>query len=204
MAEAFGLAVNIATVVELSAKIASICLQYSKDVKNAREEIARVKEETLSLKAVAESASELLEGPHGAALKASQKLTGAVEGAALRLKALDAELHPSSTRKAMRRFGVRALKWPFQSNDVEKLVRDIMRYTQMISMGLQIDNTYVNQIMFYAIVVMCLSIYDAEQYYSVLNRNSYWINSQPSPRPHSTPTLRSITRPVYQVQGWNS
>ncbi|KZL64331.1 hypothetical protein CI238_03823 [Colletotrichum incanum] len=143
MAEAFGLVVNIATIVELSTKIAAICLQYSKDVKNAREEIARVEEEILNLKAIAESVSALLEGPRGATLKASQKSLGAVRGAAVRLKALDAELHPSGTRKAMRRFGVRALKWPFQSNDVERLVQDIMRYTQIIPTGLQIDQTTI-------------------------------------------------------------
>ncbi|GKT86188.1 vegetative incompatibility protein HET-E-1 [Colletotrichum tofieldiae] len=143
MAEALGLAVNIVTIVELSTKIAKVCLQYSKDVKNARAEIARVQGEILSLKAIAESVSALLEDPQGATLKASQKLSGAVQGAASRLKVLDAELHPSGTRKTMRRFGVRALKWPFQSHDVEKLVQDIMRYTQTISAGLQIDQTTI-------------------------------------------------------------
>ncbi|KAK1589765.1 uncharacterized protein LY79DRAFT_517222 [Colletotrichum navitas] len=141
MAEAFGLAVNIAAIVQLSTKIAKVCLQYSKEVKNAREEIARVEEATLNLKAVAESALKLLEGPHGATLKTSQTLLSAARAAASRLKALDAELRPSDTRKAMRRFGVRAFKWPFQSKDVEKIVQDIERYTQMISMGLQIDQT---------------------------------------------------------------
>ncbi|KAK2002306.1 WD40 repeat-like protein [Colletotrichum falcatum] len=143
MAEAFGLAVNIATIVELSTKIAKVCLQYSKEVTNAREEIARVEKEVLNLKVVAESASELLEGPHGATLKTSKSLLSAAQEAGSRLKALDVELRPSSTRKAMRRFGVRAFKWPFQSKDVEKLVQDIVKYAQMISMGLQIDQTAI-------------------------------------------------------------
>ncbi|WDK08881.1 vegetative incompatibility protein HET-E-1 [Colletotrichum graminicola] len=163
MAEAFGLAVNIATIVELSTKIAKVCLQYSKEVKNAKEEIDRVEKETLNLKTVAESASELLEGPHGATLKTSQTLVGAAQAAASRLKALDAELRPSDTRKAMRRFGVRASKWPFQSRDVEKTVRDIERYTQMISMGLQIDQT------------------GTERFYSASTRNSCSTNYQPPP-----------------------
>ncbi|KAK1984140.1 WD40-repeat-containing domain protein [Colletotrichum cereale] len=143
MAEVLGLAVNIATVIDLSTKIAKVCFQYSKDVKNAREEIARLEEETLNLKAVAESASKLLEGPHGATLKTSQTLLGAAQAAASRLEAINVELGPSGTRKAMRRFGVRAFKWPFQSKDVENLVRDIERYTQMISTGLQIDQTTI-------------------------------------------------------------
>ncbi|KAK1970749.1 hypothetical protein LY78DRAFT_627386 [Colletotrichum sublineola] len=141
MAEALGLAVNIAAIVELSTKIAKVCLQYSKEVKNAREEIARVEKETLNLKVVAESSLKLLEG--GAMLKTSQALLGAAQEAVSRVKTLDVELRPSDTRKAMRRFGVRAFKWPFQSKDVEKLVRDIERYTQIISMGLQIDQTTI-------------------------------------------------------------
>ncbi|KAK2013344.1 hypothetical protein LZ32DRAFT_557994 [Colletotrichum eremochloae] len=141
MAEALGLAVNIAALVELSTKIAKVCLQYSKEVKNAREEIARVEKETLNLKVVAESSLKLLEG--GAMLKTSQALLGAAQEAVSRLKTLDVELRPPDTRKAMRRFGVRAFKWPFQSKDVEKLVRDIERYAQIISMGLQIDQTTI-------------------------------------------------------------
>ncbi|KAK2031203.1 hypothetical protein LX32DRAFT_681326 [Colletotrichum zoysiae] len=143
MAEALGLAVNIATVVDLSTKIAKTCVQYSKEVNNAREDIARVKEETLNLKTVAESVARLLEGPRGATLKTSQTLLGAAQAAESRLKVLDDELRPSDTRKAMRRFGLRAFRWPFQKEDVEKLVQEIERYTQMMSTGLQIDQTTI-------------------------------------------------------------
>ncbi|KAL0942293.1 Vegetative incompatibility protein HET-E-1-like protein 7 [Colletotrichum truncatum] len=141
--EGLGVAANVIAVVDLSAKVASICLQYSKDVKNARDEIMRVEKELNTLKYVASGASDLLEGPQGAKLETSHQLLGAVVSARSRLEQLQDELNPRSTRKAMSRLGLRALKWPFQSKDVKNIIQEIARCTQTISTGLQIDQTSI-------------------------------------------------------------
>ncbi|OLN83266.1 Vegetative incompatibility protein HET-E-1-like protein 7 [Colletotrichum chlorophyti] len=141
--EGLGIAVNVIAVVDLSAQIASICLQYSTDVKNARDDIARVIQEIDNLKVTADGALNLLKSPYGAILRTSHQLLGAVKRAESQLERLKAELRPRSTRKAMSRLGLRALKWPFQSKDVEKIVQEIARCTQTISTGLQIDQTSI-------------------------------------------------------------
>lgn len=43
------------------------------------------------------------------------------------------------TRKAPSRLEVRALKWPFTSNEVEEIVDDLEKYEQTFSLALQVD-----------------------------------------------------------------
>ena len=57
----------------------------------------------------------------------------------MQLEKLKRRLEPSNTRKAMSRLGVRALKWPFTSKEVEKIVADLERYKQTFSLALQVD-----------------------------------------------------------------
>ncbi|OBR03073.1 Ankyrin repeat protein [Colletotrichum higginsianum IMI 349063] len=139
--EGLGIAANVIAVVDLSAKIATICFQYSKDVKDAKNDIERVIRETTAFNKLANGVQDRLAGPHGATLSTSHILSGIFENAKLRLEELDEKLEPSRSRKAMRRFGVRALQWPFQSNDVEKALKDLARYTEAITLGLQIDSS---------------------------------------------------------------
>ncbi|GJD05088.1 hypothetical protein ColKHC_13913 [Colletotrichum higginsianum] len=139
--EGLGIAANVIAVVDLSAKIATICFQYSKDVKDAKNDIERVIRETTAFSKLANGVQDRLAGPHGATLSTSHILSGIFENAKLRLEELDEKLEPSRSRKAMRRFGVRALQWPFQSNDVEKALKDLARYTEAITLGLQIDSS---------------------------------------------------------------
>ncbi|KAH8755034.1 hypothetical protein F5883DRAFT_571739 [Diaporthe sp. PMI_573] len=62
-----------------------------KDVKNARDDIARVKAEIDLLRKTAENALQLLDGPNGNQLKSSQTLRGAVVEAKVRLETINAE-----------------------------------------------------------------------------------------------------------------
>ena len=121
--DGIGAAASIIAVVELSAKIASICFQYSKDVKNAKNDIARVQVEIHNFRNTANSALQLLNSPNGDRLKSSKLLLDAVREAALRLEQLDAKLRPPRTRKAMSRIGLRALEWPFESKDIKSCSR---------------------------------------------------------------------------------
>ncbi|KAH8776242.1 hypothetical protein F5883DRAFT_544196 [Diaporthe sp. PMI_573] len=141
MAEVLGLGVNIATVIDLSAKVAVKCVQYANEVKNARAEISRVQRETLNLKIVAEKTKELLEGDHRASLQACRELSCAIQETTGQLHQLCAELSFPDT--APRLWGLRALQWPFQSKNVERVVQDIARCSQSISETLQIDQTSI-------------------------------------------------------------
>ncbi|WZH50304.1 LOW QUALITY PROTEIN: Vegetative incompatibility protein HET-E-1 [Fusarium acuminatum] len=141
MAEALGVASSVIAVVELSVKVLSLCLQYSREVKNAKDDIERLRKEVASFKATADELKALLEGPHGKALKTSQQLVSVIENGHSTLGKLEQRLQPSTGRKAMSRFGMRALKWPFERKDVEGTIQNLEHCRTNISLALNIDET---------------------------------------------------------------
>ncbi|KAI0804240.1 hypothetical protein GGR55DRAFT_659124 [Xylaria sp. FL0064] len=141
MAEVFGVAASALAVAELSAKIISQCLQYSRAVKHAKDDVERVTKEVRNWEAVMKEIKDLLDSPQGTRLRTSQKLCDALEGGRSRLEGLLDKLTPGKTRQTMTRFGFRALKWPFDSKEVERILQDLARYMQPITTALQLDQT---------------------------------------------------------------
>jgi hypothetical protein len=141
MAEALGVASSVIAVVDLSAKVLSLCLQYSREVKNAKDDIEKLCEEVATFQATAKELETLVEGPRGKELKASRQLTSAIKDGLSRLKELEKQLEPSTGRKRMSRFGIRALKWPFESKEVKGTVEGLERCRGTISLALNIDQT---------------------------------------------------------------
>ncbi|KAI0129857.1 hypothetical protein BJ170DRAFT_578437 [Xylariales sp. AK1849] len=141
MAEVFGVAASALAVVELTAKTALICTQYIKHVSSAKRDVERLKEEVAKLGAVAMDVRQLLDKSPTHQLLTTEKLRIALSDSRSRLQQLQQELAPSKTKATMSRFGVRALKWPFKSKDTEKVVQDVARLEQMITLALQVDQT---------------------------------------------------------------
>ncbi|KAG8664912.1 uncharacterized protein FPOAC1_012889 [Fusarium poae] len=63
MAEALGIASSIIAVVDLSAKVLSLCLQYSREVKNAKDDIDRLHDEVAAFQNTTEKLEALLKEP---------------------------------------------------------------------------------------------------------------------------------------------
>ena len=139
--EALGVAASVLTVIELSAKVVSLCVQYSLAVKGAKKEITRLETEVKDLGKVVGDVQHLIGGPDGAELSASQKLLKAVHDCFMQLKALEKTLDPGKTRKAISHFGVRALRWPFESREIEKVIGELERCKETFSLALQVDQT---------------------------------------------------------------
>jgi hypothetical protein len=134
-------AASIIAVVDLSAKIASRCFQYSVAVKNAKKDIESLQGEVSHIGEVLEEIGELLKGPKEMRLLTLQKLSNSLKECFVQLEELNRQLEPSNTRKAMSRLGVRALKWPFTSKEVKKIISDLERYKQTFSLALLVDQT---------------------------------------------------------------
>ncbi|KAH6883823.1 hypothetical protein B0T10DRAFT_445692, partial [Thelonectria olida] len=141
--EGIGIAANVIAVVDLSANVLSLCFQYSREVKNAKDDIDRLRNEVENLKATSKRFQGLIDGPHGTKLQATQELHFAVKESRSRLEELEHSLRPSTSRKAMSRFGIRALKWPFQSRDIERTIELFARSRDAISLALQVDQTAI-------------------------------------------------------------
>ena len=148
MAEALGLVANVIAVVELSAKVASLCFEYYTNVKNARDDIARLRREADGLKVILKLVQSLLNGPNSAKLEASWTLRNGVDDCFSRLADLETRLEFGRRHQVMRRFGVRALKWPFKDEEMEGIMKDLGRCKNMISLGLQVDQTCVTSCTF--------------------------------------------------------
>ena len=139
--EGLGVAASVIAVVELSAKVASLCLQYCKDVKHAKDDIIRLRKQVIDLENVSASVAQLLDGPNGPKLKASQHLRAAMLECRIQLEWLHNTLTPKTARQAMSRLGLPSLKWPFQRKETDKIVQGLGRCNQSMSLALQVDQT---------------------------------------------------------------
>lgn len=134
-------AASVIAVIDLSAKIILLCLQYSAAVKNAKKDIERLQRTVSDIKDVFGQVNQLLDGRDKSLLSATHNLSDSLKECLLQLEELKTRLEPGKTRKSMSRFGVRALQWPFTSEEVEMLVVRLERYEQTYTLALQVDQT---------------------------------------------------------------
>jgi Fungal N-terminal domain of STAND proteins len=134
-------AASVIAVVDMSAKITSLCFQYLIAVKDAKNDIERLQRKVGEIRGILEKIKQLLDGRDKARLSTTSELSNSLKECFRELKELKAELEPRKARKAMSRFGVRALKWPFTSKQVEKIVSGLERYEQAFTLALQVDQT---------------------------------------------------------------
>ncbi|KAL7914210.1 vegetative incompatibility protein HET-E-1 [Trichoderma velutinum] len=143
--EGLGVAANVIAVVEIAAKIISLCLQYSTAVKNASQDIQRLRERIKSLEETLKAVWELLQDTHGARLRTSQKLQDALNSTRSVLTTvattLESKLKGSGGQRAMRAVGLRALKWPFESNKLKNIIATLEQYQNTMAVAIQIDQT---------------------------------------------------------------
>lgn len=144
MADALGLAVNCITVIDLTAKLATTLYTYGREVTGARDDINRVREQVVRLGEITQSVHGLLERHHGTGahtLRTFQLIQDGVFGTETKLNRLWQDLDVGLKKKSMRRFGFRALKWPFDQREVAGLLSSLEDCFQALSQSLQVDQT---------------------------------------------------------------
>lgn len=134
-------AASIIAVIDLSAKITSLCFQYSIEVKNAKKDIERLQKKVSNIKDIFGQVEQLLDGQNKMQLSATHNLSDTLKECLRQLEELKTKLEPGKTRKAMSRVGVRALKWPFTSKEVEKYIASLESYEQTYTLALVTDQT---------------------------------------------------------------
>lgn len=121
-------AASVIAVIEVSAKIISLCFQYSTAVGNSRKDIKCLQKKVSNIKDVFEQVEQLLDGRNKTLLLAIHNLSDSLKECLLQLEELKTQLEPSKTRKIMSRFGVRSLKWPFTSKEIENCIASLESY----------------------------------------------------------------------------
>ena len=134
-------AASVIAVIDLSAKIATLCFQYSLAVKDAKEDIERLQRKVSDIKNILGEVRQLLDEQDKTLLSATYKLSDSLNRCFQQLEELSTQLEPRSKRKMMSRLGVRALKWPFTSKEVEKHIANLEKYEQTYNLALQADQT---------------------------------------------------------------
>jgi hypothetical protein len=136
-------AASVIAVIDLSAKIIALCSQYIAAVKHARKDIECIKKKVGDIRHIMEGIKKLLDGPHKAQLSTTHGLFKSLEQCLEQLQQLKDQLMPGKTRKAMSRFGVRALKWPFTSKQVKDTLSSLEVCKRSFTLALQVDQTQV-------------------------------------------------------------
>jgi predicted nucleic acid-binding Zn-ribbon protein len=137
-----GEAASVIAVIDLSAKVASLCFQYLREVRGAKEEIMSLQEELGNLQDVLKQLKNFPSQPNSAKLSTQPGIKSALGAIEDQLQDLDKKLDIEKSRNPLKRYGLRALKWPFESRSVEKIVAHLEHHKSAIILALQVDQTY--------------------------------------------------------------
>lgn len=141
--EGLGAASSVIAVVDISIKVVTICSQYYKAVASARDDIQRLQNQLCGLQTTLNRAREVIESPENDSLSASPEFSSQLDGCWATLNELLSKLEPDETQSVMRKFGLRALKWPFSRKEMERTMSALEQYQRRMMDSLQIDQTQV-------------------------------------------------------------
>ncbi|KAJ6098857.1 NACHT and WD40 domain protein [Penicillium canescens] len=134
-------AANVIAAVELTGSIVKLCGRFITEVKNARDDIIALQRTATGLEGILQSLKEFLQGCDGSKLSTSSSLVDNINDCVSDLKALEKRIHSDKRKVLMRKFGLRALKWPLQRPEVDKFVNNLERYKSSFILSMQVDQT---------------------------------------------------------------
>ena len=136
-------AASIVALIQISEHLFGLCQEYFQGVKHAREDIQRLRDEILSLQDILINLKELTDAADSAKLsifKTLNQIDGPVQRCQTHLNGLVTKLDPGLGENRMKQFGLRALKWPFNSKAVNEIIVVIERHKTTFSLALNVDN----------------------------------------------------------------
>lgn len=132
---------TILAAVTTSATVITLISRYYSGVKNAREDVKRFSASVEEIHSVLQKVQALASGPNAARLPASDPAVAAIEQSLREITELEEKLSPKTGGKMMRRVGLRALKWPFTSKQMDEYIVRLERRKAMLSLALTADQT---------------------------------------------------------------
>ncbi len=132
-------AASFVALIQVSGSVFDLCRKYYSEVKEARKEIQRLRDEIFPLQDILTNVADLAEASNPTQLSILDRLNqadGPVQQCQAQLTGLAARLDPGEGGNRMRQFGLRALKWPFSKKDVDNIVAAIERYKVTFNLAL--------------------------------------------------------------------
>lgn len=139
-------AASVLTVVALAGRVFDLCRKYYLEVKDSRKDIQRLRDEVISLQDIVIRISELADAPGSAKLSVLgllNKPDGPLHQCKINLTDLETRLQPGDGKDQMKKLGLRALKWPFNTREVDKAIAKIESYKGNFNLALATDHAYV-------------------------------------------------------------
>lgn len=140
-------AASVIAVIQLLRQLFDTCQTYFLAVTEARKDIQRLQNEVASLKDVLISVSKLADTPGSGPLSILSLLNqadGPIQQCQKDLLELTKRLDSGDTRNPMRKFGLRAMKWPLSHNDIDTALARIGRHKTTFNLALTADHMYVD------------------------------------------------------------
>ncbi|KAJ5181974.1 hypothetical protein N7449_012121 [Penicillium cf. viridicatum] len=122
---------SIIGVIQLAGSIVKLCGGYIQDVKDARADIIALRQAINSLVSV-------LDNPNSG-LSIKSVLKDDILTCLLTLEALEGKVDMGKGKEAMKKLGLRAVKWPLKRVEVKRVMGDIERYKSSFYLSLQAD-----------------------------------------------------------------
>ncbi|OQD81053.1 hypothetical protein PENANT_c030G04575 [Penicillium antarcticum] len=139
--EGVSAAASVFGVIQLAGSIVKLCGGYLQETKNAREDIIALQRSITGLEGTVQKLFEFLQGPHAIKFPTCSLLVNNVSDCLSDLGALENKINPGRGKSMMRRFGVRAFKWPLKRTEVDRIIQGLERYKSSFTLSLQIDQT---------------------------------------------------------------
>ena len=129
--EPLGGATTVIAVIQVAAQVVKLCGGYIGEVKAAADEIERFKSKASILHDVL---IKLKECP------ATANHQAVIKDCLTELESIKQSLQPSTAHKRMKRFGIRALKWPFSKKEADEKIARLDGYRNVFGTILQLDS----------------------------------------------------------------
>ena len=137
--ELLSTAASVVAIVQLSTQVLHLCREYYSDVKNARLDIERLDLEIRTFQDVVQKLQTNAEGLDASKLFATTTTMESVRQCSYDLKGLKSRLEIGKHQRRMKRLGLRALRWPFTSTEVDRVINILERHKLTFSLALGID-----------------------------------------------------------------
>jgi hypothetical protein len=132
----------ILSVVQIAWQAYTLCRKYYAEVKSARRDILNLNQEVASLAVILTNVSDLANDEDQKSLSCVRLLVqkdGPVQQCQELLHSIISKLDPGENSDEMKRFGKRALEWPFRSKDVERLLALVSKHKASLHIALATD-----------------------------------------------------------------
>lgn len=132
---------TILAAVTTSATVITLISRYYSGVKNAREDVKRFSASVEEIHSILQKVQALARGADAARLPVSDPAVAAIEQSLREITELEDQLNPKMGGKMMRRVGLRALKWPLTSKQMDEYITKLERRKAMLILALNADQT---------------------------------------------------------------